>query len=87
LFCQYNFLTIHLSTTPNAHDLGGIRTKNGQHIRQNRLIRSAALTRLNHHDKWLLDKQQHVKIILDFRSSGEIKRAPDVKSPVARHIH
>lgn len=79
--------TIHLSTTPNAHDLGGIRTKNGQHIRQNRLIRSAALTRLNHHDKWLLDKRQHVKVILDFRSSGEIKRAPDVKSPGARHIH
>lgn len=78
--------TIHLTTTPNTHDLGGIRTKNGQHICQNRLIRSAALTRLNHHDKWLLNKQ-HVKVILDFRSSGEIKRTPDAKISGVRHLH
>ncbi|PAK83069.1 tyrosine-protein phosphatase [Lentilactobacillus parakefiri] len=78
---------IHFSTIPNARDLGGIQTKNGQHIRRNRLIRSAALSRLTHHGQWLLTKQHRVTVILDFRSTGEIKRAPDLRKSGVRHIH
>ncbi|MBZ3777047.1 tyrosine-protein phosphatase [Lentilactobacillus otakiensis] len=77
---------INLSAIPNTCDLGGIRAKNGQRIRSGRLIRSAALTKLSHHDKWVLNKQHHVKVVLDFRSIGEIHQAPD-KKLTGSHYH
>lgn len=70
---------IKLTKVPNVRDLGGIRAKNGQHIKSNRLIRSSALTHLSGHDKWKLSKRANVKVILDFRSKSEIKQAPDAK--------
>ncbi len=54
---------IKLTKVPNVRDLGGIRAKNGQHIKSNRLIRSSALTHLSGHDKWKLSKRANVKVI------------------------
>lgn len=77
---------ISLKSIPNTQDLGGIRTKNGQSIQNNRLIRSAALNKLTAHDKWKLQKQRHVKIILDFRSKAETRKQPDAKIRKVHHI-
>lgn len=76
---------ISLKATDNTRDLGGIQAQNGQHIRKYRLIRSDALNKLSAHDKWKLQKQLRVKVILDFRSKGEIHNAPDATVHGARN--
>lgn len=52
---------IKLTRTANTRDLGGIKTKNGLHIRQGRLFRSDALTNLTHHDRLDLQKNTMLK--------------------------
>ena len=75
---------IKLTRTANTRDLGGIKTKNGLHIRQGRLFRSDALTNLTHHDRLDLQKKHDVKAVIDFRSKPEIKQRPDSRISGAR---
>lgn len=79
--------SIHLTGTVNTHDLGGIVAKNGWHIKPKRLIRSAALAHLTKTDRWKLTKNVNVKVVCDFRSTGEIKVAKDAKLSGVAYRH
>ena len=78
---KINGTEIKLSGTANTFDLGGIQTKDNRYIKQNRLIRSDALSALSSHDKWRLTRQHHLIVDLDFRSAGEAHQQPDKKIP------
>lgn len=78
---------IHLTGTVNTHDLGGIVAKNGWHIKPKRLIRSAALAHLTKTDRWKLTKNVNVKVVCDFRPTGEIKVAKDAKLSGVAYRH
>ncbi|MCI2019191.1 MAG: tyrosine-protein phosphatase [Lentilactobacillus buchneri] len=68
---------VQLHGTSNTFDLGGIKAKNGMTIKPNRLIRSDSLSKLTYKDKWRLDKQSHLRVVIDFRSTAEMHQMPD----------
>lgn len=74
---------VQLHGTSNTFDLGGIKAKNGMTIKPNKLIRSDSLSKLTYKDKWRLDKQSHLRIVIDFRSTAEMHQIPDKKLPYA----
>ena len=68
---------IILSSIENIRDLGGMKTAEGKRIRENRLIRSAKLTKASADDLSYLKKVYHLDTVLNIRSPEEIGKEPD----------
>ncbi|MDF7679495.1 tyrosine-protein phosphatase [Enterobacteriaceae bacterium ESL0689] len=74
----------------NFRDLGGIRTKDGHHIKWNKLIRSDELGHLTDSDLSYLASLP-LKTVVDFRRPDEIRQLPDrlpltVKNDISLNI-
>lgn len=78
---------IGFSSLPNTRDLGGMQAKDGRFIRPHRLLRSAALHKINKEDKKRLENEFNVRLILDLRTDMERLSAPDPVILQAEHIH
>lgn len=77
---NYETQAIHLKSTPNARELGGIVIKNPQgdkKIKRGLLLRTGGLDKLTEEDKTKLTQNFGVSTIADFRSSMELEKAPD----------
>ncbi|MGY3766541.1 tyrosine-protein phosphatase [Vagococcus vulneris] len=70
----------------NFRDLGGLKTRNNQTVKSNRLLRSGELYQLNENDIKLLRKHQLTKIV-DFRSEREISEHPDTQLEGTSYLH
>lgn len=69
---------IGLKTVSNARELGGYRTTDGRIVKTGKIIRCGDLNDLNEEDKKKLCELA-LKMVIDFRSAGEIRLKPDVK--------
>lgn len=68
---------IKLGKPKNTRDLGGIPTKDGKHIKYNKLIRSGHLNELTDKDKKILVGKHNLKTVIDLRIEAEINEKPD----------
>lgn len=68
--------SLHLEGVPNARDLGGYRTMDGQRVRRGMIYRSGTLAEATDRD---LERLQalDVRMIFDLREDGEAESAPD----------
>ncbi len=69
---------LDIQNSINVRDLGGIKTKNGKHIKWGKFFRSGALANLTDKDKSYL-AEIGLKTIIDLRSSHEMEDQPDTK--------
>lgn len=77
---------IFLEGEDNARDLGGYVGADGGVIKMKRLIRSGKLSGITERDIAVLRDEYDLRAVVDFRTSGEKKREPDVVIPgVAYH--
>jgi protein-tyrosine phosphatase len=67
-----------LEGAKNFRDLGGYRTKSGQHVRWNAIFRSAALNRLTAKDGSYLQTQVGIRTVCDFRGLSERETSPNI---------
>lgn len=67
-------------------DLKGIKNKDGKAIKENVLIRSAALDKPNKKQMKYLNSIS-LKKIIDLRNEGEVKHDPDIEIPGCKHIN
>ncbi|MFN8624464.1 MAG: tyrosine-protein phosphatase [Candidatus Binatia bacterium] len=65
---------------PNFRDLGGYRSSDGRTVKWGMLYRSDALDKLTDEDQRYLDRLGLARVV-DFRSAGEVKDAPDKLPP------
>ncbi len=68
---------IHLSSVPNARQLGGYVCADGRKIKDGALLRSAALTTLSSDDAKILEEEYRLKNIIDLRTKLEKKMFSD----------
>lgn len=68
---------IGLNSLKNARTLAGIKNKNGLTIKENKLIRSNALNRIDDDDLKILYEQYEVRTIVDLRGDRERRELPD----------
>lgn len=68
---------IDLEGVKNARQLGGYIMKDNRKIKQNMLLRTAALLNLTKKDKEKLQNEFHISVIYDLRSNVEAKYQPD----------
>ncbi len=69
---------IPLEGTINTRDLGGYKRKDGRKIKEKRLIRSDALTRISDKDAKFLKEERNLRYDIDFRSQEEISAKPEI---------
>jgi len=69
---------IYLEGAKNVRDMGGYKTKTGQRVKKDRLLRSDSLDKLTASDVTKLTKKYHVKQIIDLRTTDQIVKSPDV---------
>ncbi|HPW53745.1 MAG TPA: tyrosine-protein phosphatase, partial [Erysipelotrichaceae bacterium] len=69
---------IHLRTTRNTRDLGGIINREGLRIRENRLYRSDELSYLSKADAEILYHDYNLRVIVDLRNHREMIQREDV---------
>ena len=74
---------VEIAGMNNTRDLGGMRTKDGRRIRSGMLYRSARLEKLQDPD-WFT---RNVDIVVDMRSSQEVKETPDPEIPGVENLH
>ncbi len=60
----------------NFRDIGGYATKDGHHVKWNKVYRSAAINKLTDEDMQLL-QVRHIYTVIDFRGTQEAKQAQD----------
>lgn len=75
-----------LTSIANARDLGGIRLPDGGILRSGLLLRGGALYTASEEDLQELSGHYHVAKVFDFRTSREIKMAPDLDIAGAQNI-
>lgn len=70
----------------NFRDLGGIKTKNGKHVRWNKVFRAGDLAGLTPAD---LSYLQHLPLttVVDFRTNEEVVNAPDQLPSLTKSYH
>ena len=68
--------TYELTKQKNIRDLGGLKTKDGRHIRYGKIIRGGLLAKLTEEDVAVIN-ELHLTDIIDFRSSLEFESFPD----------
>ena len=73
--------SLHLTTAPNARDIGGYTTKDGHHVKWGQLFRSDAISKADAADLAKLDALG-IKLICDFRAPSEVT-ADGADDPVA----
>lgn len=76
---------INLQGAANVRDLGGYRNQEGAAVRFKKAVRSAAISQLTAADTEQLTAYGIVKVV-DFRSTAEQSKEPDVKIPHAENI-
>ncbi|MCI1553570.1 MAG: tyrosine-protein phosphatase [Levilactobacillus sp.] len=77
---------IKLQGAENVRDLGGYKTKTGQRVKKDRLLRSDSLDKLTKADTKKLAKKYHVKEVFDLRTKAQIAEKPDVKIAGAKYL-
>lgn len=78
---------IGLEGVLNARDLGGYEMADGRHIRPGLLLRTGCLNTATDADVRRLEDEFHVVHVFDFRTKGEILRAPDRELRGADNLH
>ncbi len=63
--------SLHLTSAPNARDIGGYETKDGHHVKWGQVYRSDAIAEADTADLAKLDALG-IKLICDFRGPGEV---------------
>ncbi len=71
-------MKINLKNTKNTRSLSDLINKEGLHIKNNMLIRSDALNKINEEDIYILKNNYNLKRVIDLRCDNEIKNNPDV---------
>ncbi len=71
-------MKINLKNTRNTRSLSDLINKDGLHIKDNLLIRSDALNKINEDDIYILKNKYNLKRIIDLRCDNETKNNPDV---------
>ena len=79
--------SLHLEGVANAWQLGGYVTEDGRTVRENALLRTAALTDATDEDIAALSEAYHVTMIVDFRSPVETAQAPEPEIPGAAYVN
>lgn len=64
--------SLHLTSAPNARDIGGYATKDGHHVKWGTVFRSDAISKADAADLAKLDALG-IKIICDFRGPSEVQ--------------
>ena len=70
----------------NARELGGIRLRDGRHVRRGLLLRSTQLSDATAEDIRRLREDYHLSLILDMRDDDEIRQSPDPEIPGVRWV-
>ena len=78
-------MKLNLPNVTNARDIGGMKTKYGV-IKENKLLRTGVLNRLEESDKATLNNCKLQRVI-DLRTETEIANAPDVKMDGVEQIN
>lgn len=65
-----------LEGSPNFRELGGLKSKSGDVIKEGLLYRSGSFSNLNEKDQTIL-KSTGINTVIDFRSDFEIEKEPD----------
>ena len=78
---------IILNGTKNTRTLSNLKNKDGLSIKDNLLIRSDALNKIDDDDIKILCQKYNLKRIFDFRTDAEIYGKPDVKMEGVLYIH
>ncbi|MGQ4559957.1 tyrosine-protein phosphatase [Levilactobacillus hammesii] len=77
-----------LHNTKNTRDLGGYQTADGKwQIRHYQLLRSDNLNKLDSDDVKTFTDKYRVKSVVDLRTPGQVKSAPDVAIPGAKETY
>ena len=76
-----------IKTPANFRDLGGIPGADGRPLKPCRLLRSGEPVGMSAEDKSLLLQDYHLRCMVDFRSSYEIKHSPDDIIPNVYYIN
>lgn len=76
---------VKLQGASNFRDLGGYTTKDGHHVKWDKVFRSADISRLTDDDLSVL-KNKHIDYVVDLRGTDESKKAPDHLNPKIDYI-
>lgn len=69
--------SLGLGSIENARQLGGYETRDGRHVKENLLLRTAKLSTASGADQKALTDIYHLGYVVDFRTTEEIADAPD----------
>ena len=78
---------ISFSKMTNFRELGGFTSSDGRHIKHNIFFRSPKLCNLETPEDFEKFKNYGIKVIFDFRSISERKRAPDPEFEGIKHYN
>lgn len=76
-----------MESVTNFRDLAGIKNRDGQTIRQNKLLRSGELSRISKSDQITLSEKYALGKVLDLRSNEEVTARPDNLSDHTDYLH
>lgn len=70
----------------NFRDIGGVKTSDGKTVKSGLILRSAKLSKLDEHDRSVLEDYYKVSKVIDFRAAAEKIKKPDIIPSGARYI-
>ncbi|MBR4451721.1 MAG: tyrosine-protein phosphatase [Clostridia bacterium] len=70
----------------NFRDIGCVKTLDGKTVKSGLILRSAKLSRLNEHDRAILEDYYKVSKVIDFRAAAEKIKKQDIIPDGARYI-
>lgn len=84
---KYAIKRIELEGMPNTRDLGGMPTKDGRHIRYQRLLRSGDLFNATAEGENVLRDRYHLEKVIDLRTAEERSQRPDRVMEGVSYLH
>lgn len=78
---------ISISRPVNLRDLGGYVGYDGKIVKNDKLLRSGEVTKIDERDKIILIDKYELKTIVDFRSEKEVEDSPDEKMKNVKYHH